>query len=71
MDAQMRTLDFATRKQAFDEIQGILSEQLPMIYTVTPLRRAVVRTGLQNLRPSVLAPSPVTWNVEELWLKPN
>jgi peptide/nickel transport system substrate-binding protein len=71
MDAQMRTLDFAARKRAFNEVQGILSEQLPMIYTVTPLRRAAVRTGLENLRPAVLAPSPVTWNADELWLKPD
>lgn len=68
MDAQMRTLDFAARKRAFDEVQAILAEQLPMVYTVTPMRHVAVRTNLANLRPSALAPSPVAWNADELWL---
>ena len=38
MDAQMRTLDFAQRKKYFDEVQVILAEELPMIYTLAPLR---------------------------------
>lgn len=67
MDALMRTLDFAARKRAFDEVQMILAEQVPMIYTVSPLVHAAIRPGLANLRPAVLAPSPVTWNAEELW----
>lgn len=67
MDALMRTLDFETRKRAFDEVQVILAEQAPMIYTATPLVHAVARTHLMNLRPALLAPSPVTWNTEELW----
>ncbi len=66
MDAQMHTLEFAARKAAFDEVQAILAEQLPMIYTVTPLLRAAARADLTNLRPAVLAPCPVTWNAEEL-----
>ena len=68
MEAQMRTLDFATRKQAFDEVQAILAEQLPMIYTVAPIRHMAVSASLANLRPTVLAPSPATWNADELWL---
>jgi peptide/nickel transport system substrate-binding protein len=67
MDALMRTLDFETRKRAFDEVQVILAEQAPMIYTATPLVHAAARTNLMNLRPALLAPSPVTWNTEELW----
>ncbi len=71
MTAQMRTLNFAARKQAFDEVQAILAEQLPMIYTVTPILHAATRTNLMNLRPAVLAPSGVTWNAEELWKTPH
>ena len=70
MDAQMRTLDFAVRKRGFDELKAILAEQLPMICTVSPMLRAAARANLANLRPSVLAPSPMTWNAGELWLKP-
>jgi peptide/nickel transport system substrate-binding protein len=69
MEAQMRTLDFAGRKQAFDEVQAILAEQLPMIYTVSPFASAAIRSDIGNLRPSVLTPYRVSWNIEELYFK--
>ena len=37
MDAQMQTLDYAGRKKNYDEVQEILAEQQPMIFTVTPI----------------------------------
>ena len=43
MDAQMRTLNFTQRKKAFDEVQVIMAEQLPMIYTVAPFGPAAIR----------------------------
>ena len=69
MDAQMRTLDFAERKKAFAEVQVILAEELPMIYTVAPFHFAAIRPELTNVRPSVLTPYQVTWNVQELYFK--
>jgi peptide/nickel transport system substrate-binding protein len=69
MDAQMRTLDFAERKRYFDEVQAILAEELPMIYTVAPLHYAAVRPDLGNVRPSVLTPYRVTWNLPELYFR--
>ena len=69
MDAQMRTLDFAARKKYFDEVQTILAEQLPMVYTVAPFHFAAVRPDLANLRPTVLSPYRLTWNAEELFFK--
>ncbi len=69
MDAQMRTLDFTERKKYFDEVQAILAEELPMIYTVSPFHFAAVRPDLANVRPSVLTPYRVTWNVQELYFK--
>ena len=69
MDAQMQTLDFAQRKRSFDEVQAILAEQLPMIYTVSPFHFAAARSDLANLRPSVITNSRLTWNVEELFFK--
>lgn len=69
MDAQMRTLDFAQRKKYYDEVQTILAEELPMIYTVSPLAWAAIRPDIANLRPSVLAPFHLTWNLEELYVK--
>jgi peptide/nickel transport system substrate-binding protein len=65
MDEQMRTLDFARRKKAFDEVQAILGEEVPMVYTVSPLSYAGLRSGVANARPSVLTPYRVTWNLEE------
>jgi peptide/nickel transport system substrate-binding protein len=69
MDAQMRTLDPAERKKAFDEVQAILAEELPMIYTVAPFAFAAVRPDLGNVQPSVLSSFRVTWNLEELFRK--
>jgi peptide/nickel transport system substrate-binding protein len=69
MDAQMSTLDFAQRKKDFDEVQAILAEQLPMIYTVAPYAAAAIRSDVGNVRPAVLSPYHLTWNLEELFFK--
>ena len=69
LDAQMRTLDFAQRKKDFDEVQVILAEELPMIYTVAPFVCSAVRSNVANLRPAVLNPYHLTWNLEELYIK--
>jgi peptide/nickel transport system substrate-binding protein len=69
MDQQLRTLDFAQRKRAFDEVQTILAEELPMIYTTSPIACSAVRTNLANLRPATITPFRVTWNIEELYLR--
>ncbi len=67
----MRTLDFAQRKKAFDEVQAILAEELPMIYTVSPFSYAAIRPDIGNLRPCVLTPFRLTWNLDELYFKKN
>ena len=69
MDAQMRTLDFGQRKKDFDEVQVILAEQQPMIYTVSPFAYSAIRAGVGNLRPCVLSSYHTTWNLEELYFK--
>jgi peptide/nickel transport system substrate-binding protein len=69
MDAQMRTLDFAERKKDFDQVQVILAEETPMIYTVSPFLYSAIRADIGNVRPSALAPYHVTWNLEELYFK--
>jgi len=69
MDAQMRTLDFAARKKAFDEVQAIWAEQQPMIPIAGPIVSAAVRSDLANLRPAIVPPYYATWNIEELYLK--
>ncbi len=69
MDAQLKTLDFAERKKDFDEVQAILSEEVPMIFTVSPYSYAAIRSDLGNVRPTVLSENRVTWNAEELYFK--
>jgi peptide/nickel transport system substrate-binding protein len=69
MDDNIKTLDLTKRKQAYDEIQAILSEQVPMIYTVAPIAYVAIRSDLRNVRPTVLTEYRVTWNIEELYFK--
>jgi len=67
MIAQLKTLDFNERKKMFDEVQRIFGEQLPMISLIAPQAYAVVNTRLANIRPSVVAHMPITWNADELY----
>jgi len=67
MDEQMRTLDLSARKKAFDEVQMILGEEQPMIYTVSPFGYAAVRSNIGNVQGLILSPYRVTWNIEELY----
>ena len=69
MDAQLRTLDFAERKKDYDEVQEILAEQMPLIYTVTPMYYAAIRSDIGNVRATPLSYYRVTWNAEELYFK--
>lgn len=69
MDEQHKTLDFAKRKALFAEVQQIMSAQVPLIYTVSPISYVAVRNDLGNLRPSVLSYYRISWNAEELYFK--
>jgi len=69
MDAQLKTLDVVERKKYYDEVQAILSEQVPFIYTVAPLSYASYRSDLGNVRPTVLHYYKITWNAEELYFR--
>jgi len=69
MDAQMKTLDYAERKKYYDEVQEIMAEQVPLIFTVTPMYYAAIRSDIGNVRASSLSSYRVTWNAEELYFK--
>lgn len=71
MNAQMQTLDFNERKKDFDEVQEIIADQQPMIFTVTPMYYAAIRSDIGNVRPTPLDYYRVTWNIEELYFKTN
>ena len=69
MDAQNSTLDFNERKKDYDEVQEILADQVPMIYTVTPYYYAAVRSDIGNVRATPLNYYRATWNIEELYFQ--
>jgi peptide/nickel transport system substrate-binding protein len=67
MDDQISTLDLNQREKDFDEVQEIIAEQQPMIFTVTPMFYAAIRLGVGNVRPTVIGGYRATWNAEELY----
>jgi peptide/nickel transport system substrate-binding protein len=67
MDDQMKTLDEAQRKKDYDEVQEIMAEQQPMIFTVTPHYYAAISPNIGNVRPTSLGGYRATWNAEELY----
>jgi peptide/nickel transport system substrate-binding protein len=69
LNSLMRTTDYGERKKAFDEIQAIMADELPMIYTISPLAFGALAPNLRNVRPAVLSPYRLTWNIEELYLE--
>jgi len=69
MDAQLKTLDYRERKKDFDEVQEIMGEQQPMIYTVVPIYFAAVRPNIGNVQVTAMDYYHVTWNAEELYFK--
>lgn len=69
VNRQLKTLDFAERKKLFDEVQFILAEQVPVIYTSSMNAFAAARKELRNVRPTVNMNNALIWNVEELYLK--
>ncbi|MDE3068189.1 MAG: ABC transporter substrate-binding protein [Verrucomicrobiota bacterium] len=69
MDAQIKTLDYAERKKDYDQVQEIMAEEQPFIFTVTPMYYAAVRSNIGNVRPTALSSYRATWNAEELYFQ--
>jgi len=67
MDDQISTLDFNQRKKDFDEVQEIMAEQQPLVFTTLPTIYAAIRLGVGNVRPTVIGGYRTTWNAEELY----
>ena len=65
MQRQAATLNFAERKQYFDEVQVIMSEQLPLIPLITPNAYIGIQKRWQNVE--VPPMGGLIWNLEELW----
>lgn len=67
MDQIGQTLDNATRKKCFDEVQAIWADEVPMIGTATWFAYGAIRSDIGNVRPSAVSPYRMTWNIPELY----
>ena len=65
---QVRTLDPKKRERLYDEVQQILSQQVPFIPLVNQDLLLAWNTSLKNVRASSLFPFAL-WNVWELYLE--
>ena len=66
MRRQLVTLDPRERKRAYDRVQELAAEHLPIVPLVSPNVLVAAREGLGNLRPAVLDHA-LLWNAEELF----
>ncbi|WP_236027921.1 ABC transporter substrate-binding protein [Candidatus Methylacidithermus pantelleriae] len=65
MEKQLSTLDEAVRKKCYDEVQEIMSEELPFIYLVTPNAYAGLKERWYNI--DVPKIGSIVWNLDRLW----
>jgi peptide/nickel transport system substrate-binding protein len=65
---QLVTFDAKRRKALFDEVQAILSEQVPFVYLVSRNLIVGAKASVKNLKPGVLRDF-LLWNAEELYLE--
>jgi peptide/nickel transport system substrate-binding protein len=69
MNLQLKTLDPMERKKYTDEVQVIMAEQAPLIYTAAMLAFAAIRSDVANLQPTVQHNNRLFWNISELYFK--
>lgn len=62
-----KLLEDGKRKKLYDEWQELVSDELPLIYTVSPVSMVAARNKLGNLKPSVYG--GVLHNIEEIFIK--
>jgi peptide/nickel transport system substrate-binding protein len=66
MNLQITTLDRDKRKEYYDEVQYILSDMVPYIYTVTPEVFVAFSNKYKNLEATIMR-HRVLWNIEAVW----
>jgi peptide/nickel transport system substrate-binding protein len=65
MRAQASTADPKKRKESFDRVQEIVSEQAPMIYLVNQNALSAVSAAVEGANPGILSPQTF-WNAERI-----
>ena len=68
MRLQASTANANRRKELFDKVQQLVSDQAPFLYLINKNALMAVSHSLKNVAPSVLQPQ-VLWNVDRLWLE--
>jgi len=68
MQQQMVTIDYNKRKQLYDRVQHLISENLPFIFLATPNVLAAADSRVGNFHPAILDPYTL-WNVDELYIR--
>ena len=68
INQQMVTIDYRSRKQLYDRVQQLITDNLPVIFLATPSVLVGAKNDVGNFRPGVLEPYAL-WNTEELYLK--
>jgi peptide/nickel transport system substrate-binding protein len=66
---QASTADRKKRKAAFDKVQQIMWDEVPVLYLANRNALVAVSPRLRNVQPAVLNPH-VFWNAESLYLSP-
>ena len=69
MNAQISIMDPVERKRVFDEVQRIITENVPMVYTVARRGLIAIRNNFTGLEPTVLRPW-VLWQSETISYDP-
>jgi peptide/nickel transport system substrate-binding protein len=67
MRLQASTATANRRKELFDKVQQLVSEQSPFLYLINKNALMALSHSLKNVAPSVLRPQ-VLWNADRLWI---
>ncbi|MFY9689220.1 MAG: ABC transporter substrate-binding protein [Candidatus Acidiferrales bacterium] len=68
MQEQLVTLDYAKRKRLYDRVQEIVTENLPVIFLVSPNILVGASDRVGNFQPAILSPYTL-WNVDQLYIR--
>ena len=68
MAEQMITMNYKKRKHLYDQVQQVIEQNAPVVFTASPHILAGAKDRVGNFRPSVLDPY-VLWNIEELYVR--
>ncbi|MGH9715526.1 MAG: ABC transporter substrate-binding protein [Candidatus Acidiferrales bacterium] len=67
MNEQLVTLNYAKRRQLYDQVQQIVANQLPIICLVSPDVLVGARDRVGNFEPAILEPY-VLWNADQIYV---